>query len=521
MRKILLGLMLLAGYFGSAQNNYNACGSQSGLWNYDTVFVSCDIIVPAGEQLIIAPNTTVLFEDYFSIHVLGSVDARASYNQPISFTIADTSGFADYHSTAGGWNGFRFEQTLPESDSSLFEYCRFYYGKAAGDSANGYGGAFRIDNFNKIRIEQCLFDKHYAFYRGGAVYANKSDILIRKSEFLNSFAGNDGMDYGYGGAVAFRASLPEVSGSYFEGNASTGVGGALSFEFSNPKLINCEFYQNFSALGGAIGFIRATPERQVANLLIHENSSLFFGGGIACLEASPHMTNLTIINNSSAMGGGYYCNEHADPVLANSILWNNTAGDTLGSQVWIWDVYSEPEFHYCNIQGGLDWFGGSSFIGVYENNMDADPSFFEQFWLSDDSPCINAGTPDTTGFLIPPTDLLGMDRIQYGRIDMGVMEFIWMGLPQQHQEMNSLAVFPNPLNFSSVCELDLTSPGAVELSIFDLNGRLIWQQTSPALPAGGHQFPLTDFVKNNTAKSSFYLLKVTSGSQAWSQRLIH
>ncbi|MDD3637099.1 MAG: hypothetical protein PHN50_05865, partial [Bacteroidales bacterium] len=249
MRKILLGFMLLATHFALAQNNYNACGSQSGLWNYDTVFVSCDIIVPAGEQLVIAPNTTIVFEGYFSMHVLGSVDARASYNQPVSFTIADTSGFSDYHSTSGGWNGFRFEQTLPESDSSIFEFCRFYYGKAAGDSANGYGGAFRIDNFSKIRIEQCLFDHHYAFYRGGAVYANKADILIRKCEFLNSFAGNDGMDYGYGGAVAFRASLPEVSGSYFEANSSTGVGGALSFEFSDPKLVNCEFYQNFSALG--------------------------------------------------------------------------------------------------------------------------------------------------------------------------------------------------------------------------------------------------------------------------------
>jgi hypothetical protein len=521
MRKILLGFMLLVTHFALAQNNYNACGSQSGLWNYDTVFISCDIIVPAGEQLVIAPNTTIVFEGYFSMHVLGSVDASASYNQPVSFTIADTSGFADYHSTSGGWNGFRFEQTLPESDSSIFEFCRFYYGKAAGDSANGYGGAFRIDNFSKIRIEQCLFDHHYAFYRGGAVYANKADILIRKCEFLNSFAGNDGMDYGYGGAVAFRASLPEVSGSYFEANSSTGVGGALSFEFSDPKLVNCEFYQNFSALGGAIGFIRSTPERQVANLLIHENSSLFFGGGIACLEASPHMTNLTIINNSSAMGGGYYCNEHADPVLANSILWNNTAGDTLGSQVWIWDVYSEPEFHYCDIQGGLEWFGGSSFIGVYENNLDADPLLFEQFWLFNDSPCINAGTPDTTGLLIPPTDILGVDRIQYGRIDMGVMEFLWMGLPQQNQETYALKIFPNPLDFNSVCAFEMPLPGMVQLSIFDLNGRLVWQQTNENVSAGIHRFSLEDFVRKHPKNNRPWLLKMTSGSHTQATRLIH
>jgi hypothetical protein len=345
--------------------------------------------------------------------------------------------------------------------------------------------------------------------------------LIRKCEFLNSFAGNDGMDYGYGGAVAFRASLPEVSGSYFEGNASTGVGGALSFEFSDPKLVNCEFYQNFSALGGAIGFIRATPERQVANLLINENSSLFFGGGIACLEASPRMTNLTIINNSSAMGGGYYCNEYANPVLANSILWNNTAGDTLGSQVWIWDVYSEPEFHYCDIQGGLNWFGGSTFIGVYENNLDADPSLFEQFWLSDESPCINAGTLDTTGLLIPPTDILGVGRIQYGRIDMGVMEFLWTGLQQQNQESYSLAVFPNPLDFSSVCETEIPLAGTVQLSIFDLNGRLVWQQTHENMSAGTHRFSLEDFVKNHPKNNRPWLLKITSGSHTQASRLIH
>ncbi len=120
------------------------------------------------------------------------------------------------------------------------------------------------------------------------------------------------------------------------------------------------------------------------------------------------MTNLTIVNNSSAMGGGYYCNETANPVLANSIIWNNIAGDSLGSQVWVWDVFSKPEFYYCNIQGGLDWFGGSEFIGVYENTLNLNPNLQEGWKININSVCANAGTPDTSGFNIPEFDFFGL-----------------------------------------------------------------------------------------------------------------
>ncbi len=71
------------------------------------------------------------------------------------------------------------------------------------------------------------------------------------------------MDYGYGGAVAFRASLPDILETNFFNNASTGIGGAVSFEFSDPHLLNCEFSANHSGLGGAIGFMRVEPIRQL------------------------------------------------------------------------------------------------------------------------------------------------------------------------------------------------------------------------------------------------------------------
>ncbi|MDY0077662.1 MAG: right-handed parallel beta-helix repeat-containing protein [Bacteroidales bacterium] len=517
MRSIFIGLLLLFSLIANSQNNFTACGNQSGSWDYDTVFVSCDVLIPNGQQLLIEGNTRVLFEGHYRIKVAGNVKAMGTAEMPIVFTIADTAGFSDYHTTAGGWDGFHFEYTSTENDSSIFEYCQFYYGKAAGDSINGYGGAMLVDNFSKIRFENCEFHHNYAFYRGGAVYGNKSHFLINNCLFINNFAGNDGMDYGYGGAVAFRASLPDITETAFENNASTGIGGGASFEFSDPHLLNCEFRSNYSGLGGAIGFMRSEPMRQIANVLIYENASMFFGGGIACIEASPKMTNLTIVNNSSAMGGGYYCNEKANPVLANSIIWNNVAADSLGSQVWVWDVFSKPEFHYCNIQGAVEWFGGSEFIGVYENNLNENPYLFDGWKIDINSVCTNAGTPDTTGFNIPVIDFFGLPRIVHGRIDMGVMEVLSVGLVSSSEVDNQIKVFPNPLLPGSVVSIELQEAAALNITIFDLNGNVLWKQRYPGLTAGKHQLPLKDFLQSQSVKNRTLMLKIEFNSRKTSQ----
>ncbi len=73
-----------------------------------------------------------------------------------------------------------------------------------------------------------------------------------------------------------------------------------------------------------------------------------------------------------------------------------------------------------------------------EGNFDADPLFVTPVNPDDapttdgdlnllpNSPCINTGTPDTTGLNLPPIDIAGNPRIYNGlvdRIDMGAYEF--------------------------------------------------------------------------------------------------
>jgi hypothetical protein len=65
--------------------------------------------------------------------------------------------------------------------------------------------------------------------------------------------------------------------------------------------------------------------------------------------------------------------------------------------------------------------------GKFLNNMDEDPQFVDStnfdFNLKANSPCINTGTPDTTGLCLPATDLDGNPRVADLCIDMGAYEY--------------------------------------------------------------------------------------------------
>lgn len=445
----------------------------------NTIFISNDTVIPFGDSMIINPGTTVLFTGHYSIHVQGKLIAIGSETDSIVFTISDTTGFSNIHSSDGGWNGIRFEDTPIESDSSIFSYCRFEFGKAVGDSANRYGGAVRLINFDKVRFSHSTFYSNYSFYWGGAIYAQKAHILLEYCAFTDNYSGNDGMTYGYGGAVCFVSSNPDITHSSFSGNTSTGIGGGISFEYSNPRMLNCTFKQNNSALGGGIGFLRCAPDRGIANILVYDNDAMFFGGGIANVNASPQMSNLTILSNFASMGGGFYCNEYSNPKLYNSILWGNlNYGGSFGSQVWIWDVYSEPGFYHCNIEYGLNEFGGSMFIGQYINNIDSNPLFTDwanqDFTLTQQSPCINSGTPDTTGLLLPGFDLAMHNRIIHGIIDMGAYEYDGpLGINNNGVSTRFTRIYPNPLQSSSEVLIFTNSPQKISLKIWDMQGKLL------------------------------------------------
>ena len=137
-------------------------------------------------------------------------------------------------------------------------------------------------------------------------------------------------------------------------------------------------------------------------------------------------------------GGGFYCAE-STPILKNVIIWGNTDSSGIANNISLGDESGDPSFMYCNIQGGIAGFetNGYSYSGVYENNINTDPLFvspsdsvgicsegLNSDWsLQDISPCIDSGTPDTTGLNLPETDIAGNPRVTVCKIDMGAHEY--------------------------------------------------------------------------------------------------
>ncbi|MFH1119150.1 MAG: choice-of-anchor Q domain-containing protein [Bacteroidota bacterium] len=490
-------------------------GEISGVLVADTVRVTGNVHVPAGQTLTFLPGTEVITSGFFGFNISGTVLALGNSTEAIRFSVSDTSGFYNQADGRGGWNGFHFINTDHAADSSKFFHCTFEFGKAFGDSLDKMGGIFNIRDYSKIMISDCEFNHNSAVFWGGAIFAENSNLIIRNTVFSGNFCGTPGPPYGYGGAVCLRYSKADILGCKFFENSSTGIGGAVSFEYSDVLLQTGIFLDNFSALGGALGYLRSTPLRPVAGNLFTGNSSLFFGGAVSCNKANPRFINNTIAGNSSvSYGGGFYCNDSAVPLLINTIIYDNYAPE--GQQVYIWDVNSAPEFYHCNVQGGSALFGGTGGVGFsapYINNLDTIPEFHDTqphpYSISDISPCINSGDPDTTGLFVSATDLAGNKRLVGKAIDIGAYEN-QSGINgiRKTESGFSIVCYPNPFREQVTFILPHFSHETCSIRITDLQGLVVFSSS------GISRSSFTWKCRSNQSsilKSGTYICTVTIG----------
>ena len=163
MLLLLTGLSLLI----QAQT-VEVSGLQTGIWEADTIRVMSNIKVI--DSLQIAAGTTVLFDNFYHITVgEGSwIKASGTATDSILFTVTDTTGFHIFNTGRGGWNGIQLNQ----ASRSVFDYCRFQYGKAALDDDQD-GGAICIRDCDEVTISHSTFFCNFSREHGGALNAER------------------------------------------------------------------------------------------------------------------------------------------------------------------------------------------------------------------------------------------------------------------------------------------------------------------------------------------------------------
>jgi predicted outer membrane repeat protein len=406
----------------------------------DTAIVLSDIIIDNGKTLTINPGKNVVFEDFYKLAVQGRLLAIGTESDSILFTVNDTAGY--HNNTHTGWNTVEFDGTPATNDTSRFSYCKVEYGKGAQ-----YGAAMNILGFEKVVIRNSLFRRNMSAYgQRGVIYIDEGAFVFHDNCLEYNKAG--GMML-----MAYHGNTTTISGCTFRYNSSSKTQTSCIQHMAGdcPRIIGNRFEQNtWQSYGGAIGINALTSDLYIMNNVMVNNEvqgSSGKGGGIYLdyPYEKIYIRNNVICNNSASQGGGaIYVYGNVNPQKSiycqNNIITGNTSV-TGGAQIDLnYDYAGQMYFSYCDLEGGLEDIDITGPVTLhYSNNLDTDPEFtgtgLQPWSLKATSPCINAGTPDTTGLNLPLIDIAGNPRIYQengSRIEMGAYEY--QGDKQFHHE---------------------------------------------------------------------------------------
>jgi hypothetical protein len=301
---------------------------------------------------------------------------------------------------------------------------------------------------------------------GGGIEANYSTTTIIHN--------NISYNTGNGGAAIFmrNPSEPLIAFNFISNNYSTGSG--------------CGWTD-----GGAILSVQSNPI--IINNIIANNETESAGGGVTLNNSSlGTIVNNTIVHNKAndGLGGGGLCFmwDYLNPVLINNIIWGNEAPNA-SKQIFVEAIGQPIDANYCLFSDTLITYPNEI---IYQSPQFTNPLFVNpsggaglafdglmaDWSIQANSPCINAGTIDTTGLGLYSFDIAGNQRVQYGRIDIGAYESNWditTAIKNGFFDDN-LFVFPNPTNSTINIVIKNRTSARMNLNITDVEGRTLMNE---------------------------------------------
>jgi hypothetical protein len=248
------------------------------------------------------------------------------------------------------------------------------------------------------------------------------------------------------------------------------------------------FRENVADNGGGF-YARSSYNQYFTNNVLFSNHASYGGGAMLYIPASgenshPAFINNTIVGNSSTVKGGAVnlnCETNI-PFIFNCIFYDNASPvgndiSYMGSSDSL--VISYSDIDADNISG--PWRGAGN---IFEDPL-FEGSGMHPYSLSPGSPCIDKGTPDTTGLYLPLGDIMNHYRIWDGDldgdtiVDMGAYEFgadsIIDVIPRNTFQAQALNIhcYPNPFQTTITIEFELEHPESFDIFFLNQIGQRI------------------------------------------------
>ncbi len=417
--------------------------------------------------------------------------------------------------------GISQEETIldAENQSSIFNY-QYYPDNElpklwienvkminASNIGDSYGAIFTLKSnieLNNVIIDNCYGDV------GSATKCRDGIYNFKNVQVTNNSGGSAiriSCIYAENPQPVMQISMENVlvQNNYPGQGEMAGSGGGSSIRGHSEivgdyyvQIMNCDFNSNYSnfynpqtGLGGSSGlYMGENILVDAINCTFGDNTlSHSTGCVISVLGAELNIYNSILYNND-----GY-----------SFIIWNEEEVNISHSLIENGD---SNVFYYSN--GAINWMEGN----IYENPLWENIGYYP-YMLSENSPCIDAGTLDLpAGIELPEFDLAGNPRIYGETIDMGSYEF--QGDPQSNDEneiiipeITQISNYPNPFNPSTTIKLDLAESGKIELAIYNIKGQKV-KTLMDAYSAKGHFEVIWRGVDDNRKKvaSGQYFIKL-------------
>jgi hypothetical protein len=225
-----------------------------------------------------------------------------------------------------------------------------------------------------------------------------------------------------------------------------------SLYMSNVSITNC-VVDSSAALIQLSNWGNNDSVMNLNNLLIANNSTSFIGTIILGSKfRESKFTNNTITNNTAS---GFSTEFAGLWDVKNNIFDNNAPSEINIPATYTFSTDVDFENNLIKNYPTSVIIQPPSVANFLQGNFDADPGFVGSDWsnplsyrLDNDSPCIDAGTPDTTGLYLPEFDLIGNPRIYNNVVDIGCYEWNGTGVDDNVSILTDgiqLSLYPNPL----------------------------------------------------------------------------
>jgi len=364
-----------------------------------------------------------------------------------------------------------------------------------------------------LKIENCESNSR------SSIYSNYMNIILKNIQIINNCGFSS-----IGISTYQQENTAIINNSIFIGNdqyePSCG-GGALNVsDMEYCEIKNCLFVKNHA-------YDNTWPQ---ANIYLLENDTVDFfnnivydnasnGGAIAVGKGGTiNIKNSIIYGNSNYQFQTHRGYEPTNVNISHSLIQGGIDTEIIG--------IAGPEPY------GVEFNWGDGIIAAAPNFLggedEYDPLYYQ---LAEDSPCIDAGTPDTTGLFLPPWDLLHNHRVWDGDndgtaiIDIGCYEFCdSVGITQNQLPITSyrLTNYPNPFSSETTISFSVTqNSDFVNLEIYNIKGQKIKTLVDCYMSQGGGDIVWNgDDDSGKSVSSGLYLYKLKVGNQESVKRML-